>query len=655
MAKTKTLDFLPSVFQTETNDKFLSTTLDQLTTEPNLIPINGYVGRKFTPGWSGIESYVREPSNLRADYQLEPTTVVKNKLEDSVEFYNTYPELLQKIQYFGGNIANQDRLFSSEYYTYDPKIDYDKFVNYSQYYWLPNGPDSVTVSATETATSQTFYVYPDNQVNVYRFSVLGQVGNPDIVLVRGGTYQFIVNQSGKRFYIQTEPGLSGRQTNNNNLSSREIYGVTNNGDDIGTITFNVPISTAQDNFLNATNVADVGFVTNLKYSEIDQQLLSTVAELGGIDGVTANTLLDGQSLIFGTYYTDSADWDSGSGPVASGLRYGVWNITLTPSGSDYLISLSSGTAIPTSNKVTILSGLNYGNTEWYKNATGYLEQVPVITAPFETLYYQDSENASQYGRIQIISSSTKTINVDQDILGRLGYISPNKVTFTNGLKIRFDNTVIPETYRNNEYYVEGVGTGISLTAVQWLSVFYSSSGENFNPETRYVGATTYANLNQSRNQLTIYSNADPTTTNIATDYASTGINTNNIYPQDLKVSFPYRGGFNLEGENASNLLRPGIIGMTLPGIPIYGPTNEWYIEGRNATTWHYNSPFVLINDQDTYGGLPDNNGLYHYQDSKFITANAWGNVSGLGSNAYVGLSLGIHIVSLSNCGRLLSN
>ena len=635
MAKTKTLNFLPSVFQTDTNDKFLSVTLDQLTTEPNLVPISGYVGRKFTPGWTGIESYVREPDSLRADYQLEPTTVVKNIQDDSVEFYNTYPELLQKIQYFGGNIANQDRLFSSEYYNYDPQIDFDKFINYSQYYWLPNGPDSVPVSATETPTSQTYYVYPDNNTNVYNFSGLGAVGNPDIILVRGGTYEFIVNQSGKRFYIQTEPGLSGRQTNNNNLSSREIYGVTNNGDDIGTVTFNVPISTAQDNYLNATNAADVGFVTNLKYSQIDQQLLSTVAQLGGIDGITASTLLNGKSLVFGTYYTSPSDWDSGSGPVSTGIRYNVWDITLTPSGGDYLISLSASTAIPIGNKITILSGENYGNTEWIKNSTGYLEQIPVITAPYNTLYYQDSEDATQYGRIQILSSTTKTIDVDTDILGRSGYISPNKVTFTNGLKIRFDNTVTPTTYRNNEYYVEGVGTSISLTPVQWLSVFYAASGENFSPEVRFVGATTLANINQARNELKINTNANPTTTNIATDYTSSGINSNNIYDQALQYTFPYRGGFNVEGENASNLLRAGTIGVTLPGIPIYGATNEWYIEGRNATTWHYNAPFVLINGQDSYGGYPDSNGIYHYQDSTFITANAWGNVTGLGSNVYV--------------------
>ena len=47
MANTKTINFLPAVFQSETNKRFLNATLDQLVTEPNLQPISGYVGRKF--------------------------------------------------------------------------------------------------------------------------------------------------------------------------------------------------------------------------------------------------------------------------------------------------------------------------------------------------------------------------------------------------------------------------------------------------------------------------------------------------------------------------------------------------------------------------------------------------------------------------------
>ena len=47
MATRKTYKFLPTVFQSDANKKFLSATLDQLVTEPNLDTLYGYIGRKF--------------------------------------------------------------------------------------------------------------------------------------------------------------------------------------------------------------------------------------------------------------------------------------------------------------------------------------------------------------------------------------------------------------------------------------------------------------------------------------------------------------------------------------------------------------------------------------------------------------------------------
>ena len=46
MPTRKTASFLPSVFQTDSNKKFLNATLDQLVTEPNLKTINGYVDQQ---------------------------------------------------------------------------------------------------------------------------------------------------------------------------------------------------------------------------------------------------------------------------------------------------------------------------------------------------------------------------------------------------------------------------------------------------------------------------------------------------------------------------------------------------------------------------------------------------------------------------------
>lgn len=627
MAITKTLDFLPAVFQSETNSKFLGATLDQLVTEPNVATINGYVGRKFTPDWQGITSYIREPNKERADYQLEPTVVVKDNDTAEVEFYGTYPDLLSKINYFGGNTANQDKLFHNEYYNYNPQINLDEFVNFGKYFWVPDGPPSVDIFSGTIATSKTYYIYPDSAAEVYTVSGYTNVGNPDIVLARGGTYQFVVNQAGKKFYIQTEPGL------NVTADKRVVLGVTNNGDDVGTVTFAVPLSTAQDSFITMPVVQTVDFVTDLKFSEIDGIALSVIKNAGGFDGVDASTLINGKSIIFSTSSTTLADWTSSNFPsgVTSGDRWKVWNITLTPSGSDYIVSLSVGAAVPTNNKVIISAGLTYSNTQWYKNSSGYFTKINPITAPLETLYYQDSVVDTEYGVIKLIDSTTNIINVATDILSKQNYISPNGVIFTNGLKVRFDNTVIPASYRNTEYYVEGVGTGIRLVKVSDLTVSAYISRANFDPSEDFTAASTSAGLNSTKNILTVTSNANPGSTNIAVGTFPNSINSNFVSAQDLTFEYPYRGGLNVEDATVSNLLREGALGISVAGIPLYSPYYGKYLVGTGGVLWHYNTAELLVDGQDTYGGFPDQDEIYHYHDSKFITANAWGNLTGFTS------------------------
>ena len=57
MAKRNTSTFLPKVYQSDKNKKFLSATLDQLMSSANLSRINGYVGRQFSPSFKKSDNY----------------------------------------------------------------------------------------------------------------------------------------------------------------------------------------------------------------------------------------------------------------------------------------------------------------------------------------------------------------------------------------------------------------------------------------------------------------------------------------------------------------------------------------------------------------------------------------------------------------------
>jgi FG-GAP repeat len=470
MAQIKTANFLPETFRTEANQKFLNATLDQLVTQPDLRNIHGYVGRKFAPTFKSTDNYQPEPNVFRQNYQLEPSVVVKNKITGDTEFFSSYIDLLQQVDHYGGLPSNQTRLFNSESYSYNGLFDFDKFVNFNQYYWLENGPQMVEVFASDIPIHRTYTVLRDPATGSYKFSTEPGIENPTLRLAYGGVYTFIVNQPGVPFWIQTDPGTSGTKSNRTKLSSRDVLGVVNNGIDVGTITFKVPQPTAQDFFVRMGLAGSADLSTELHYSQVQNQRLSSIIAAGenGFDGVNAINQLHLKSLIFINNDLDDSKWtvDSVTVPVAN--RRNAWQITLSDD-ADPIVTLNpllQSFTIGALQKVFVRSGVTRAENTYYL-ASDYLslnlfKVMPDITAPATTLYYQDGANSVLVGQINLLNASSSTIDVEKEILGATGYKSPNGVTLTNGLRIKFDDTAYPSKYQNNTYYVEGVGKSIRL-------------------------------------------------------------------------------------------------------------------------------------------------------------------------------------------------
>jgi len=472
MALVNTLNFLPDVFRSVTNQRFLGATLDQLTSDAINVPINGYIGRTFAPTYKLGDNYISESTAQRKNYQLEPSVVIKNTNGDIV-LNSEYIDLLQSIDNNRGFSNDHSRLFSSTYYNFDGHFDYDKFVNYNNYYWLPNGPATVMVTAGDTPLQADYTVTRNTAVGGYTFS--GQGSHPDqqLTLTRGGTYNFIVDQPGFKFWIQSEPGVTGVDPNIANLTTRNVFGVANNGVDSGVIQFNVPLKIAQDFYINMPIAQSVTAGVTFNYSDIQNVLLSEflTAFPDGIDGITNQ--LQNKTIVFINNETDASKWEvnnDASTLVPVSNRTSVWKINLVPIGSDYTIELLETTAVGVHEKVFVTSGKTYASTEFWVNTNTQYIVVPPITATLDYLYYQDSSNPGFLGQIKLVDNTSTPINVDTDIIGQNGYTSPNGVIFTNGLKIIFDSLVSPSNYANGEYYVEGVGTSIALVPVLELIV-----------------------------------------------------------------------------------------------------------------------------------------------------------------------------------------
>jgi len=606
MARVRTVEFLPEIFQTTTNKQFLAATLDQMVQEPSFSKIQGYVGRRVGPGVNPDDEYIKEDTAVRTDYQLEPGVIITQPDSSKIRDAITYPGITDAISMYGGLTSNAQRLYASEYYTWDPFVDLDKFVNFSQYYWLPAGPDDVNVYSGQYPTSDTFDVTREN--GVYTFS--GATGdNPSITLVRGGSYQFNVAQNAKEtvnyrvsndgissylidyqpnptlqlvrgntyvftlalkgdypfyiktqpglgttdqyttgvtnngasegkitfvvpqdapdtlyytndvqrnmqgvinvidgtpgtgagFWIQTEPGVDGKISATPNISSRDVLGVVNNGEDLGTVTFNVPLSTDQSFYYTLNDISSslptngVDLITSLKFNEINNIFVDRfLAQYPtGIDGITN---LDGKTLVFQEQQPDaeSGGWQvttqfdpvvAGSGnngrpgsfdttlfdqttDVPASARYSVWqaNYVSTEGGNKY-IKLTNIFSVSNYDKFTVLSGTVNSNTQWFKNADGVFEKIPLLSAVKTTLYYQDGTDPEIFGQIRLVDEADAgTLDINE-IIGKKNYTSPNGVIFTNGLKVTFIGNIVPTSYENNSYYVEGVGTAIKLLPV----------------------------------------------------------------------------------------------------------------------------------------------------------------------------------------------
>ena len=234
----RTVQHLPAFYRTDSNQRFLSSTLDPLVQKGSLERLDGFVGRQDAYTRKVTDRYVEATSRDRFAYQLEPAVTYTDKdttsvnPEDQVKFTGTYDDYINQIKYLGGKTNNHDRLNKETVYSWNPAIDYDKLVNYREYYWLSNGPSAIEIDSVGTGEVVEYKVegLPDDGSSgrAYGFPHLENERNPDITLYRGNTYKFIKETEDHPFYIMTEPSKDGIGADG---STSVLYstGVTNNG------------------------------------------------------------------------------------------------------------------------------------------------------------------------------------------------------------------------------------------------------------------------------------------------------------------------------------------------------------------------------------------------------------------------------------------
>ena len=270
--KRKSEIHLPKYFRTESNSKFLSSTLDQLLQPGVAEKLNGYVGRKTASAFTAGDNYISDVSKAREDYQFEPASIITDSL-GNVDFFKDYTDLINQVKNFGGVNANHSNVNKEEFYTWDPHIDWDKFTNFREYYWLPTGPQTINIlgEVKEITSTYTVSLQDNGDGYSYIFSPDGLTPNPNFKLFRGVTYKFEINTPGLPLTFRTQRTLDDAFLINQGITAQSVE----NGIIEITLNENSPneIYYVADNNVNLGGLIKVANIEESSFIDVDAEIL----------------------------------------------------------------------------------------------------------------------------------------------------------------------------------------------------------------------------------------------------------------------------------------------------------------------------------------------------------------------------------------------
>ena len=148
-------DLLPSVNQSEASNSILSTLFQRWLTKPNLANVAGTIGFARTP----LAGLIQESTAYRQAYQLYPVFYREQGDQKKIADWN---DILRKIAFTGVDPTVYDQWGTTTSFDFRPPINFDKFVNYSNYYWVNEvntveQPNYVTVTPNLTYRNDWSY------------------------------------------------------------------------------------------------------------------------------------------------------------------------------------------------------------------------------------------------------------------------------------------------------------------------------------------------------------------------------------------------------------------------------------------------------------------------------------------------------------------
>jgi len=318
-ADRKASNFLPRYFRTPTNKKFLQSTIDQQINEGVVEKLNSFVGRRSAKARIPDDTYLGDVSADRENYQFEPAVVYKDEL-NNLEFYADYNDYIGQLSNFGSTTSNHSLLNQQQSYSWNPHIDWDKFVNFREYYWLPLGPEPMPVVGQSKDVRSTLEISTatDDDNTAYVFTPDGFTRNPTLKLFKGQTYRITINCPGypialasSRDYKDNDPLLDVDAENVSTLytdgvtkyvldDNQQLIVTTDDYIEEGFIDFTPGENAPEELFYISQNDIDMGGLITI-YGIEENTEIDVAAEIIGKQSYTTSTgvnLSNGMKIFF---------------------------------------------------------------------------------------------------------------------------------------------------------------------------------------------------------------------------------------------------------------------------------------------------------------------------------------------------------------------
>ena len=494
--KRRSADLLPRYFRTVANNKFLTSTIDQMTQPGSIEKVTGFIGRKNAKAFKSTDNYLADISADRENYQLEPSAVVEDNL-GNVLLHRDYRDYVNSTKIRNTDNTNHSIMNSQEYYAWSPQITWDKFTNFREYYWLPQGPDPIAVYGNAREVKSTISVnYIDNVDNfAYNFNPDNQNSNTTLTLYRGQEYTFDIVTPNMPFTIRTSKTVEDDTTLYN-------VGVSAQKVENGKIVFKVDLE-APDYlyYVNENDVEASGLIV--------------------IKDIRDNTELDVNNILDKKTYTMQNGYD-----LSNGMKvkfYGKITPEKYAQGNWYVEGVGQNIKLISEEDVVITADYLLDNaTEFDKsgfstlpfdNATSYASEKDYICINKASL---DKNQWSRYNRWthKDVIQTTATINETSPTLDLNFRATRPIIEFEAGLKL-FNNgtsakqsvdlidTVTTDVFSEIEgrtgYFVDGV------ELVTGQRVLFTADPDSFVAGKIYQ--VTFVNINGS-NQISLVETED---------------------------------------------------------------------------------------------------------------------------------------------------